>query len=62
MGIGGQAKQLLHQGMKKQPHTNTHKITSTQTVVKANRIKLGIDVHGCQIEKLAWRGALRKDF
>jgi transposase len=45
MGIGGQAKQLLHQGMKNKPNTNTHKVTSTQTVVKAKRIKLGIDVH-----------------
>jgi transposase len=31
--------------MKKQTNTNTHNITSTQTVVKAKRIKLGIDVH-----------------
>jgi len=45
MGIGGQAKQLLHQGMKTKPNTNTHKVSSTQTVVKAKRIKLGIDVH-----------------
>jgi hypothetical protein len=53
----------------KQTNTNTHKITSTQTVIKAKRIKLGIDVHadshqvvrqvdeatpqGCQ-----WRGGL----
>ena len=45
MGIGGQAKQLLHHGMKNKPNTNTHKVSSTQTVVKAKRIKLGIDVH-----------------
>ena len=45
MGIGGQAKQLLHQGMKTKPNTNTHTVTSTQRVVKAKRIKLGIDVH-----------------
>ena len=31
--------------MKKQTNTNTHKLSSTQTVVKAKRIKLGIDVH-----------------
>jgi len=41
MGIGGQAKQLLDQGMKK-PNTNTHKVSSTQTVIKAKRIKLGV--------------------
>ena len=31
--------------MKNKPDTNTHKVSSTQTVVKAKRIKLGIDVH-----------------
>ena len=29
----------------KKPNTNTHKVSSTQTVIKAKRIKLGIDVH-----------------
>ena len=35
MGIGGQAKQLLHQGMKNKPNTNTHEANQTQTPLKA---------------------------
>ena len=31
--------------MKNKPDTNTHVVTSTQTAIKAKRIKLGIDVH-----------------
>ena len=56
MGIGGQAKPLLYQGMKNKPNTNTHKVNSTQTA-KAKRIKLGIDVHAdsyrvvCQMDE-----------
>jgi hypothetical protein len=37
MGIGGQAKQLLHQGMKK-PNTNTHNLTTTQNAPKAKSL------------------------
>jgi hypothetical protein len=35
MGIGGQAKQLLHQGMKNKPNTNTHEANQTQSPLKA---------------------------
>jgi hypothetical protein len=42
MGIGGQAKQLLNQGMKNKPNTNTHEANQTQTPLKAKE-------HGCQI-------------
>jgi transposase len=45
MGIGGQAKQLLHQGVKNKPNTNTHEANQTQIALKAKSIKLGIDVH-----------------
>jgi hypothetical protein len=39
MGIGGQAKQLLHLGMKNKPNTNTHEANQTQTLLKAKSIK-----------------------
>ena len=35
MGIGGQAKQLLYQGMKNKPNTNTHEANQTQIPLKA---------------------------
>lgn len=43
--LAGKQNSCYTKVMKKQTNTNTHKATSTQTVVKAKRIKLGIDVH-----------------
>ena len=43
--LAGKQNSCYTEVMKNKPNTNTHKVTSTQTIVKAKRIKLGIDVH-----------------
>jgi hypothetical protein len=42
--LAGKQNSCYTKVMKKQTNTNTHKVTSTQTVVKAKRIKLGTRV------------------
>ena len=42
--LAGKQNSCYAKVMKKQTNTNTHNVTSTQTVVKAKRIKLGTAV------------------